>query len=310
MNLPAELRIMIWENLEARLDTYHHVHIHAIRAFSCQDPSFQSKTFDWDPRFPRIGELRPWLWSDQYSRGQYSAGGVFLSTTTPPIHPFLQACFESRELLIKKYKLVYAFGAFINPDRDIIYLVSSTASRSLEYPSDVMQTFVQLLQKNTLMSKIKKFAMEVSYEYPAQTDKWTSSFAGLMKMRLNGVKKLYLVQEHHPTPSLHSAEWSPGNHIMFGVIPLNQNHLHGLSRPPILRRSSEDAWSDAEPTGMPGILYEHVNAWDTVELQKKRHGVWSAADYLNAWRRLTRGWSFRFLDYHTECCNKSIDEHD
>jgi hypothetical protein len=124
MDLPPEIRLMIWDNIERRLDLYHHVHIHAIRAFPHQDRSSKSKTANLDTRFPRNGEQPALLWSGQSAK-EIPKGAVFLSTTAPPMHPFLHACSESRFFLIDKHKLIYAFGAFINPDRDVFYLTSS-----------------------------------------------------------------------------------------------------------------------------------------------------------------------------------------
>jgi hypothetical protein len=251
MDLPPEIREMIWENIERRLDLYHHVHIHAIRAFPHHYHSFKFKTFNSDTRFPSFGEHNPLLWSDRSARGIPNGfGGVFLSTTAPPMHPFLQACFESRDFLIKKHKLMYAFGAFINPDRDIIYLTSSPTFQIIWPGANGIALFAQLLRETKLNRKMKKFAIDVVYEFRNQKFFATSTYAAAMKRQLHELKKLYMVQTKM---LIEGKRGSTGNHILFAVIP---RHLQSRTK----RRIHECCWTHVHPSVTPAPLYEHVAA--------------------------------------------------
>jgi hypothetical protein len=300
MDLPAEIRLIIWKKIETRLDLYHHVHIHAIRVFPNQDRSFKSKTFNSDTRFPSFCGHEP-LWSGR--SGGIPKGGVFLSTNAPPIHPFLHACFESRDFLIRKHKLMYAFGAFINPDRDIIYLTSSPTFRGFWPGAIGIAVFAQFLRKTKLNRKMKKFAINVGYEFRNQRDIIISTYAGVMKHQLFELKKLYMVQERLLR---RQKRWSPSNHILFAVIP-----PHYQSR--TQRRNQENSWTHVGPPVTPAVLYEHVAAWEPrpphVPSPTKNHGVWSAANYFEALRLLARGKKLRDFDPGV-CCNKSINQQD
>jgi hypothetical protein len=318
MNLPAELRIMIWEMTET---PYEHVHIHAIRAFPRQDPSFKFKTFNLDKRFPCLGEHHPPPRSDA---GIYrpSRGGVFLSTTAPPIHPLLHACFESRDSLIRKHKLVYAFGAFINPSLDILFPEALQATSNVSYRGYIaIESFVQLLHQVKIIGKIKKLAIDVRHDILTRRDTWTSMFAWLMKRCLSSLKKLYMVHCVSQTTCLDPQRrqgwelpWLPHQHMFFGVYPVVPvpTNLHWQWVAPWsygCHRDSEHCWYNAAPSNGPHILFEHVARSESRQLPTKNHGVWSAQDYAEALWLQYQGLSLQALRFRT-CCNKSINEHD
>jgi hypothetical protein len=252
MDLPPELRDMIWEDIESRLDLYHHVHIHAIRAFPHRDPSSKSKTFNLGTRFPGFGEQLALLWSGRSAKG-ISKGGVFLSTTAPPMHPFLHACSESRFFLINKHKLIYAFGAFINPNRDTIYLTSSPTFQMIWPGAIGIALFAQLLRETKLNRKMQKFAIDVVYDSRNHRVFTTSAYAGVIKRQLYELKELFMV---HAKFLENRKRWSPTivtKNVRF--IPLPPRYQYRRQH-----QTYEDTWTHVEPSVTPAPLYKHVLA--------------------------------------------------
>jgi hypothetical protein len=47
--------------------------------------------------------------------------GVYCSSTLP-VHPLMQICHKFRTYLLKRHKLIYAIGSWINPEIGIIFL--------------------------------------------------------------------------------------------------------------------------------------------------------------------------------------------
>ena len=193
----------------------------------------------------------PLLWSDRSAKG-IPKGGVFLSTTAPPMHPFLHAYSESRFFLINKHKLIYAFGAFINPDRDIIYLTSSPTFQMIWPGAIGIALFAQLLRETKLNRQMQKFAIDVMYDFRNQRVFTTSAYAGVIKRQLYELKILFMV---HEKILKGWKRWPPSNHILFVVIP----HRY-QSR--TQRKNHEDTWTHVEPSVTPAVLYEHVIAWE------------------------------------------------
>jgi hypothetical protein len=252
MDLPPEIRLTIWDNIERRLDLYHHVHIHAILAFPHQDRSSKSKTVNQDTRFPSSGEQPALLWSGQSAR-EIPKGAVFLSTTAPPMHPFLHACSESRFFLINKHKLIYAFGAFINPDRDIFYLTSSPMFQMVWPGAIGIALFAQLLRETKLNRKMQKFAIDVVYDFRNRRVFTASAYAGVIKRQLYELKTLFMVQGKILK---NGKRWPPTiatNNILFATIPRRYQ-----SR--TQRQNHENAWTHVEPSVTHAPLYRHVFA--------------------------------------------------
>jgi len=155
--LPIELRLKIWSHVET---PYHKARIHTISGFTHETlktkPEVRyARHLSFDGPLPGIVP-RDWPRVDDVRLAFKLA---FLSPHA--IHPVLHTCHESRQAVIKTFGLTFAFGTYVDFEKDVIFFDQSLTIDVFDetwYPGKL--ALQELLLHTELKGKVKRLALK------------------------------------------------------------------------------------------------------------------------------------------------------
>ncbi|CZR58846.1 uncharacterized protein PAC_08738 [Phialocephala subalpina] len=193
--LPLELRLIIWENVESPYNhsTTWHPQIHSIRGFRPSEVQTWHPKTDVSKFSPNYIKPHSLPFSILHVEINLPVGdAIFLSTTAPPLPSILHACSESRRHILKKYKLEYAFGTYVNVEDDIFFL---DYSRKLMQVDRGIESAWAFIQHKALIGRVKKVALPVREHFSIGRN------VALLKPVLPSLKEVHFMYAHN--------DWNP-----------------------------------------------------------------------------------------------------